>query len=174
MTTTLRNLTGDYVLDLARTRIGFVARHTIGPKVRGQFDRFEGDGHLDGDDPSKSSVELTIQAGSIQTGNRQRDRYLRGKFLNEADHPTITFTSRRVRQTGQTSFQVTGDLSIRGVSNPIAVELELTGSEHDLRLYLKGSATIDRSDWGVKWNGAAGLVGRTVALELEIAAVRQP
>ncbi|MER6582519.1 YceI family protein [Nonomuraea sp. NPDC001023] len=174
MTAGLRALTGDYVLDPARTRIGFVARHTVGPAVRGQFDRFAGTGHLDGDDPSRSRVELTVEAGSVQTRNPQRDRYLRGKYLKDADHPVITFTSNRVERTDETAFQVTGDLSIRGVSNPITLDLELTGDGDELRLRLKGGVTIDRTDWGVKWNAAAGLVARRVALELDLAAVRRP
>ncbi|MFI7470071.1 YceI family protein [Nonomuraea sp. NPDC049646] len=172
MTTSLRALTGDYVLDQARTRIGFVARHTVGPAVHGQFDRFAGTGHLDGDDPSRSRVELTVQAASVRTGNPQRDRYLRGKYLRDADHPVITFTSDRVERTGEAAFRVTGDLSIRGVRNPITLELELTGDGDDLRL--KGGVTIDRTDWGVKWTAVAGLVARKVALELDLAATRRP
>ncbi|MEU1392885.1 MULTISPECIES: YceI family protein [unclassified Nonomuraea] len=174
MTSSLRDLTGDYVLDPARTRIGFVARHTVGPAVRGWFDRFAGSGRLDGDDLSRSSVELTVQAGSVQTRNPQRDRYLRGKYLKDADHPVITFTSSRVERTGETAFQVTGDLSIRGVSNPITLELELAGDGDGRPLRLRGGVTIDRTDWGVKWNAAAGLVARKVALELDLAAVRRP
>jgi polyisoprenoid-binding protein YceI len=80
-TTKLSELTGDYVLDTAHTRIGFVAR-AMATKVRGQFDEFEGSAHLDGDDPSKSSTELTIQAKCIQTRNQQRDEHLRSKFLD--------------------------------------------------------------------------------------------
>ncbi|GGP14263.1 YceI family protein [Nonomuraea glycinis] len=141
-TTVLRDLTGTYTLDLARTRISFVARHTIGPSVRGRFDQFEGGAYLDGGDPSRSSVELTIQAGSIQTHNRQRDDYLRGKYLSLAGHPTITFTSRQVKQAGKTAFELTGDLTIRGVTNSITVDFELTGAEHypssNLRVHSQG------------------------------------
>ena len=72
-TTRLSELTGDYVLDTAHTRIGFIARHTMATKVPGQFGEFEGSAHLDGDDPSKSSAQLTIHAKSIQTRNQQRD-----------------------------------------------------------------------------------------------------
>lgn len=169
-TTVLSDLTGGYTLDPARTRIGFVARHTIGPQVRGQFDQFTGRAHLDGGDPAKSSVELTIQAASIQTGNRQRDRYLRSKYLNLADHPTITFAAREVRQVDETTFTLTGGLTIRGVTNPVTVHLDLTGTS-DNEVSLRGSGTINRKDWGVGW-AAAGLVGKAVALELHIVAIR--
>jgi polyisoprenoid-binding protein YceI len=170
-------LTGDYTLDIARTRIGFVARHTIGPKVRGWFEEFEGRAHLDGDDPAKSNVELTIQAGSIHTRNARRDEMLRGRFLNLAAHPTITFVSTAARQTGATTFEVTGDLTIRGVTKPVTVVLERIGAEHDpqggVRVRFTGGATINRKDWGVASIAAAGLVGKKVVLEFDVAAVRR-
>jgi polyisoprenoid-binding protein YceI len=175
---TLGGLTGDYALDTARTRIGFVARHTIGPTVRGRFEEFEGAGHFDGDDPSKSHIELTIQAGSIQTHNPQRDDLLRGKLLNLIEHPTITFTSTGAAQVDGTTFKLTGDLSIRGVTKPVTVALERTGTEQDprgnVRIHFKGSAVINRADWGVNGNAAIrALIRKKVALEFDVAAVRR-
>jgi polyisoprenoid-binding protein YceI len=177
-TTKLSELTGDYILDTARTRIGFVARAIT--KVRGQFDEFEGAAHLDGGDPSTSSAQLTIQAKSIQTRNRRRDDHLRDRFLDSGDHPAITFTSAKVEQVGQTSFKVTGDLAIRGVTKPVTVGFKLTGTENDpegnLRVGFEGQVTINRKDWGVGWNaaleGGGVLVSNKVTLELDIAAVR--
>src|ERR1700691_2390855 len=121
--TKLSELTGDYVLDPARTRIGFVARAIT--KVRGQFDEFEGSAHLDGGDPSNSSARLTIQAKSIQTRNQRRDDHLCGRFLDNDDYPAITFASVRVDQVDQTGFKVTGDLTIRGVTKPVTVDFTL-------------------------------------------------
>ncbi|MGI5290723.1 YceI family protein [Nonomuraea polychroma] len=177
-TTRLSELTGDYVLDTAHTRIGFVARHTMATRVRGQFDDFEGSAHLDGDDPSKSSARLTIQAKSLQTRNERRDEQLRDTFLGMDDHPAITFTSTKVKQVDETTFEVTGDLTIRGVTKPVTVDFQLTGAEHgpggDVRVGFKGSVTINRNDWGVNWNAAtAVLVSPKVALEFDVAAVRQ-
>ncbi|WP_238448233.1 YceI family protein [Micromonospora sp. 4G55] len=126
--TTLNELTGDYVLDTTRTRIGFVARHAMGTKVRGQFEEFEGGAHLDGDNPSQSSARLTIQAKSIQTRNRQRDEQLRNTFLGVGEHPALTFASTKVQQSGTTSFKVTGGLTIRGVTKSVTVDFELTGA----------------------------------------------
>src|SRR5215467_15229906 len=120
--TKLSELTGDYILDTAYTRIGFVARHTIATKVRGQFGEFEGSAHLDGDDPPKSSAQLTIQAKSIQTRTRQRDEALRSKYLDTGNHPAITFTSTKVEQAGDINFTVTGDLTIRSVTKPVTVD----------------------------------------------------
>jgi polyisoprenoid-binding protein YceI len=177
-TTALRELTGDYALDTARTRIGFVARHTIGPKVRGRFEEFEGAGHLNGDDPSKLRVELTIQAGSIQTRNPRRDDLLRGKLLNLVEHPTITFASTGAQQIDETTFELTGHLTIRGVTRPVTVAFEWTGAEQDplghVRIHLKGSAMINRADWGVNGNVAIGsMISKKVALEFDVTAVRQ-
>ena len=172
--TNISELTGDYVLDTAHTRIGFVARHAMATKVRGQFDEFEGSAHLDGDDPSRSSAELTIQAKSIQTRNQQRDEHLRSKFLDMDNHPTITFTSIGVEQVDKTSFKVTGDLTIRAVTKPVTVDFELTGAENDPRGNFQGTVTINRKDWGVNWNAATGLlVSEKVTLEFDVAAIRQ-
>jgi polyisoprenoid-binding protein YceI len=179
--TKLSELTGDYVLDTARTRIGFVARQAMLTKVRGQFDEFEGTAHLDGDDPSKSSVQLTIQAGSIQTRNERRDAHLGSAFLDVSDHPAITFASTGVAQINGTTFTVTGDLTIRGVTRPVTVDFELTGAEHDprgnFRVGFVGTVIINRKDWGASWNavleGGGVLVSEKVTLEFDVAAVRQ-
>ncbi|WP_250574595.1 YceI family protein [Nonomuraea sediminis] len=172
--TRLSELTGDYVLDTAHTRIGFVARHTMATRVRGQFEEFEGSAYLDGDDPSKSSARLTIRAKSIQTHNPQRDDQLRGTFLYTDDHPAITFASTAVAQTGETTFKVTGDLTMRGVTKPVTVDFALTGARNGSRVGFKGSVTINRNDWGVNWNAATKvLVGSMVVLEFDVAAVRR-
>lgn len=171
--TTLSELTGDYVVDPAHTRIGFVARHTIGSSVHGRFDEFEGGAYLDGDEPSKTSARLTIQAKSIQTGNAQRDEQLSGKFLRADDHPAITFTSDGVSRTGPATFEVAGDLTIRGVARPVTLDFELTSAGNDRRVTLRGGAVISRRDWGVEWNAAIGvMVGGKVKLELDVVLIR--
>jgi polyisoprenoid-binding protein YceI len=176
-TTKLSALTGDYVFDTAHTRIGFVARHTIATKVPGQFGEFEGSAHLDGDDPSRSSAQLTIAAQSIQTRSQQRDQAVRSKFLDMDNHPTITYTSTKVQQADDTSFTVTGDLTIRGVTKPVTVDLKLTGAKTDscgnFRVGFEGSATINRKDWGVNWNAAPGVVSKKVTLEVEVAVIHR-
>ncbi|MFE5817950.1 YceI family protein [Streptomyces sp. NPDC056479] len=175
-TTTLGELTGDHVLDSARTRIGFVARAAMISKVRGRFDDFEGTAHLDGDDPSRSGVRIVIRAGSISTGKQKRDDHLRSAdFLDVGRHPTITFTSTKVRQVGETRFEVTGDLTVHGVTGPATVHFELTGAGNDPhggpRAAFRGRAIINRKDWGVSWGGL--LISEKVALELDVAATRR-
>lgn len=180
-TTTLGELTGDYILDPAGTRIGFVARQAIFTTVRGQFTEFAGRVHLDGDDPSKSSARLTIQAASIQTASARRDDHLRRAFLDTSDHPAITFTSTGAEQLSETSFRLTGDLTIRGTTKPVAADFELTGAGYDqqgaFRAGFQGTVTINRRDWGVGWNavleGGGALVSNKVTLELAPVTVRQ-
>jgi len=178
MTTTIHagtELTGDYVLDTGRTRLAFAGRAMLLAKVRGHFDDFEGSAHLDGDDPSKSGVRLTIRARSIRTHNRRRDDHLRSDdFLAADDHPAITFTSTGVRRVTENDFEVTGDLTVRGVTGPVTVRLRLTGAESDprgaSRVAFTGRATIDRTEWGISWG--RGVVDRKVTLEFEVAARR--
>jgi polyisoprenoid-binding protein YceI len=181
-TTKLGELTGDYVLETANTRIGFVARSAMVIKVRAQFDEFEGGAHLDGDDPSRSSAEPTIQSMSIQTRNQQRDDHLRSNdFLDMDNHPTITFISTGVERVDETVFRVIGDLTVRGVTRAVTVDLELTGAGNDpwgsFRVGFEGTLTINRGDWGVSWikalDGGGVLVSENVTLEPDVAAIRQ-
>ncbi|MER7477745.1 YceI family protein [Streptomyces sp. NPDC126510] len=174
--TALGELTGDYVLDPARTRIGFTARAAMVGRVRGRFEVFEGSARLDGGSPSRSAVRLTIRAASVQTRNTKRDDHLRsGDFLDADAHPALTFTSTRVRQTGPAGFEVTGDLTVRGVTGQVTVDFGLTGAGHDqqgtFRAAFTGRTVVDRHDWGVR--GARGLVGRKVTLEFDVTAVRR-
>jgi polyisoprenoid-binding protein YceI len=180
--TTLAELTGQYALDASHSRIGFVARHAMVTKVRGAFNEFEGTGYLDGDNPANSTVSVRIQAASIDTRNEQRDEHLRGNdFLDMATYPEITFVSTSAKQLDDTSFQLTGDLTIKGVTKPVTVDFTLEGTAVDpwgnLRVGFEGSTVINRKDWGVNWNAAleAGgvLVSEKVTLEFELSAVKQ-
>jgi polyisoprenoid-binding protein YceI len=174
--TELSGLTGEYVLDTSRTRIGFVARHTIATKVNGRFDVVQGRARLDGDNPAKSTVDLTIEAKTIQTRNQRRDEPLRRKFLDVDRYPTIAFTSTAVTRFDQTHFHVKGDLTIRGVTKPVTVDIELTGVDNGstgkTRVRFAGSAMINRKAWGVEWKAAIGLVSKTVNLEFDVVMVR--
>jgi polyisoprenoid-binding protein YceI len=179
--TTLTDLSGTYVLDGAHTRIGFVARHAMVTKVRGQFNEFEGSGVVDANDFTKSTVTVTIQAASIDTRNEQRDSHLRSNdFLAMEEYPEITFVSTGVQQSGPTSVELTGDLTIRGVTRPVTVPFEFEGAATDpfgnLRVGFEGSVVINRKDYGVNWNVAleAGgvLVSDKVTLEFEVSAIK--
>src|SRR3954447_13760410 len=131
-TPTIAELSGDYVVDPSHSRIGFVARHAMVTKVRGTFNEFVGAGYFDAEQPERSSIELTIQAASIDTGNADRDGHLRGNdFFAMDEYPEITFVSTAVEQTGDSDYRVTGDLTIKGVTKPVSIDFELTGSATD-------------------------------------------
>ncbi|OPC81934.1 polyisoprenoid-binding protein [Embleya scabrispora] len=183
MTATLPELTGDYVLDPAHTRIGFVARHAMVTKVRGSFGVFEGTAHLNGSDPTKSSAQLVIKTESIHTGVEQRDQHLRtNDFLDVPNYPEITFRTTSVEADSDTEYRVTGDLTVKDVTRSLTIDFEYTGNAVDpygnLRVGLEGSVTISRKEFGLKWNaaleGGGVLVGDKVVLEFDISAIKQP
>jgi polyisoprenoid-binding protein YceI len=175
------SLTGTYTVDPVHSRIGFVARHAMVTKVRGSFNEFDGSGHFDVSNPANSKLQLTIKATSIDTRNADRDAHLRSNdFFDMDTYPEITFSSTSVEQTGDVRYRVTGDLTIKGVTRPVAFELEYTGSAVDpygnQRIGLEGTTSVNRKDWGVNWNAAleAGgvLVSENVTLEFDVSAIR--
>jgi polyisoprenoid-binding protein YceI len=182
-TTVLTALTGTYAIDPTHSRIGFVARHAMVTKVRGSFNEFEGTGYLDAENPADSHLQLTMQAASIDTRNADRDGHLKSNdFFDMEAHPEITFASTAVEQVDAENYRVTGDLTIKGVTKPVTVDVEYTGSAVDpfqnQRIGFEGRTTVNRKDWGVNWNAAldAGgvLVSEKVTLEFEVSAIRTP
>ena len=179
--TKLTGLTGIYIIDPAHSRIGFVARHAMVTKVRGSFNQFVGNGSIDGEDMANAHLELNIQAASIDTRNPDRDAHLRSNdFLAMDRYPEITFVSTQVEPVGPNKYRVKGDLTMRGVTRPVAVNFEYTGTSVDpygnRRVGFEGGTSINRKDWGVNWNAAldAGgmLVSEKVDLEFEVSAIR--
>lgn len=176
-------LSGDYQIDTAHSRMGFVARHAMVAKVRGNFGEFEGHAHLDAEQPERSSAEITIQVASINTGNVDRDAHLRtNDFFDAPTHPTMTFKSTKVEALGDDRYRMTGDLTLKGRTNPVAVEWEFAGVAKDpmgnLRAGFEGGTTINRKDWGVEWNApletGGVLVSDEITLELEVSAIKTP
>ncbi|MFG1807460.1 YceI family protein [Streptomyces sp. NPDC049040] len=180
--TTATELTGDYVLDPAHTRIGFVARHAMVTKVRGAFHEFEGTAHLDGADPAGSTAQVVIKTESIDTGVEQRDQHLRtNDFLDAPNFPDITYRTTRVEQKSDSEYRVTGDLTVKDTTKPVTIDFEYTGNAVDpfgnLRVGLEGSVTISRKEFGVEWNtaleGGGVLVSDKIVLEFDISAIKQ-
>lgn len=178
---TLTQLTGSYTIDPAHSRIGFVARHAMVTRVRGAFNEFEGTAVLDGDNLANSTATVTIKAASIDTRNAQRDEHLRANdFLAMDSYPEITFVSTAVRQTGDTNFELTGDLTIKGVTNSVTIPVTYEGAVTDpfgnLRVGFEGSVTINRKDYGVTWNaaleGGGVLISDRIVLEFEVSAIK--
>ncbi len=176
------NIAGDYVLDPAHTRVGFSARHAMVTKVRGQFDEFEGTAYVDTDDPADSTVTVTIQAASVNTGQAQRDGHLKTPdFFDIENYPEIRFVSTAVLRDG-TEWSITGDLTINAVTKSVTILFEELGEAKDpfgnLRVGFEGSVTINRGDWGLTFNAALEtggvLVSDKVTLEFDVSAIRQP
>jgi polyisoprenoid-binding protein YceI len=185
MTTTtatdLTQLTGAYTIDPAHSQIGFVARHAMVTKVRGTFDDFAGTVAFDAADPAATAVTVTIQAASINTRNPQRDAHLRSNdFFAMETYPGITFVSTELRQTGDNSFDLTGSLTVKGITNLITIPFTYEGAATDpygnLRLGFEGAVTINRRDYGVTWNAALEtggfLVSDKIVLEFEVSAIK--
>jgi polyisoprenoid-binding protein YceI len=172
---------GTFVLDQSHTQIGFVARHLMVSKVRGRFADYEG-AIVVADDPSESSVEVIIQAASINTNDVNRDNHVRtNDFLAVEEYPTLTFRSTKVELRPTGAWKVHGDLTVRGVTRPIVLDVEFEGVIQDpwgnQRLGFTASAEIDRNEFGVSFNAALEtggfVVSPKVKLEIEAEAVRQ-
>jgi polyisoprenoid-binding protein YceI len=175
-------LTGDYDIDAVHSRIGFAAKHAMVTTVRGKFNTFTADVHLDEENVANSTARIEIDAASVDTGNTQRDDHIRtADFFEVEKHPKITFVSTSAEKTGDDEFVLTGDLTIRGTTKQVSINFEQTGAAVDpwgnFRVGFEGKTKIDRTDWGVSFNaplGTGGLViSEKITLELDIAAVRR-
>ena len=187
MTTTtatgLEQITGTYDIDAAHSSLGFAAKHAMVTTVRGRFSDFDGTLWLDGNDPAKSRAEVRVRVGSLDSRSEQRDEHLRGAdFFDVEKHPEMTFTSTRAaagKHDGE--YVLWGDLTIKGVTREVELNLAFTGTATDpwggQRVGFEGSTTVNRKDWGLSWNVAleAGglLVGEKVKLTLDVAAVKR-
>ncbi|MBI2243742.1 YceI family protein [Nocardioides sp.] len=179
-TAAVEDISGDYTIDPAHTRIGFSTRHAMVTTVRGQFGDFAGTAHVDAANPNNSRVEIVIQTASIDTGVADRDAHLRSADFFDADqNKEITFVSTKVERGGQ-DWVITGDLTIKGVTKPVTVAFEPNGSARDpfgnLRIGFEGGTAINRKDWDLTWNAALEtggvLVSEKVKLEFDVSAIR--
>ncbi len=182
-TAAVDDIAGDYTLDITHTRIGFSARHAMVTTVRGQFTEFEGAAHIDTANPSASTAKVNIRAASISTGQADRDAHLRsGDFFDAETFPELSFVTSGVTRADASTWTVTGDLTIKGVTNPVSIDFESTGSAKDpygnLRVGFEGATSISRKDWGLTWNAALEtggvLVSDKIKLEFDVSAIAVP
>lgn len=162
---------GEYTIDPTHTSAAFVARHLLS-KVRGTFPEVEGTITI-GDAPERSSVSATIQTASVTSGSAQRDEHLRSPDFFEVEaYPTIGFASTALRLTGGSTFELDGELTIRGVTRPVTLSGTFLGWGPDMmgndRLFAEASVRVNREDWGLTWNAAVELTGILVAKEVEL------
>jgi polyisoprenoid-binding protein YceI len=172
---------GEWVFDPAHTSIEAVARHMVVTKVRGRFEDVSGTLHID-EDPTKSWAEASIKAASINTSAPDRDAHLRSPdFLNADEFPELTFKSTRLSHKGGNGFVVEGDLSIRGETHPVTLDVEFGGVVTDpfgqTKALFSASTRLEREKWGMNWNQALEtggvLVSKSLDVEIEVQAVLQ-
>jgi polyisoprenoid-binding protein YceI len=177
----LAELTGEWMIDPAHSRIGFSVRHAMVTTVRGSFAEYKSRLYFDGRNPARSRAEIVVSTGSVDTGVEQRDGHLVGRdFLDSATFPQMRFASTAVQMAGNDVYRMLGDLTIRDVTRPIVLELTYIGHVTDPfgyeRAGFDGTTTIDRSDWGLTYNSrlaeGGAMVSEKVRLQFDIAAIR--
>lgn len=172
---------GIWKIDDSHSEAAFTVRHLMVTKVRGAFTGLDGL-IVTGEDPLDSRVDVTIDASTVNTGNADRDAHVRAAdFLDVDEFPTIEFHSTAVRPSGD-GFVVSGDLTIRGVTKPVELEVEVNGFQPetpfgDSRVGFSASTEILRKDFGVEFNapleGGGVMLGEKVKIDLEIQAILQ-
>lgn len=174
-------------IDKVHSQVGFSIRHFFS-KVPGQFKDFSGTILMDQSAPAASSVEVTIQATSISTENEKRDTHLRSPdFFAVDSFPTLTFKSTKVAPAGKDKYEVTGDLTMRGVTKSVVLEVEFLGmgqvgaggQNWGTKAGFDATTSVNRRDFGINWNktlDAGGvMLGESVAITLHVeASLRQP
>lgn len=171
---------GRWEIDPMHSNVQFIARHMMISKVRGTFREFHGTIEI-AEDPTQSSVEATIMAASIDTGDRKRDEHLRSAdFLDVEHYPQIRYRSRSVQPADGDQWHVDGDLTVKDITRPISLNVEFCGVATDpwgnARAGFLGTTEINRHDFDITWNQALEtggyLVGKGVKVEIDVEAVR--
>lgn len=168
-------------IDTSHSAIHFWVRHLVISKVHGRFAKWTGTVNLDEQDLPGSSVDVRIEAASIDTQVADRDAHLKsGDFLDVANHPELAFRSRRIERAGE-AYRVIGDLTIRGTTREVVLEADFAGLAKDpwgnQRAGFSAKTAIDRRDYGLIWNAALEtggvLVGEKVEISIELEAVKK-
>jgi polyisoprenoid-binding protein YceI len=171
-----------FQIDNSHSEIQFSVRHMMVSKVRGVFEKWGGEIALNPANPAATTVDITIDAASINTKDAQRDGHLRSAdFLNVEQFPTIHFKSTKVELTGDNTAKLHGDLTIVGVSKPVTLNVEYQGNAKSpwgvVSYGFSASTKINREDWGLTWNAAletgGWLVGKEIQIDIETELVEQ-
>src|SRR5579884_1464308 len=142
-------------IDTAHSSVGFAVKHMMVSTVRGSFKKFEGTIHLDEQNPAASQVDVTVDVNSIDTGDERRDGHLKSPdFFDAATYPTMTFKSTKVEKLSDEKFRITGDLTIRGTTRQVTLDVELTGETRDMqgqrRAGFEVTGSISRKEFGLR------------------------
>ena len=171
---------GSWAIDAGHANVGFVGRHFGLTKIRGRFTGVEGMVTI-AEPIERSSVEVTIDMASVDSGDMARDDHLRSAdFFDVERHPQATFRSTALTATGGTS-RLTGDLTIKDVTRPVRLEVEYLGRVTDPwgndRIVFTAAGVINREDWGLTWNmvleAGGWLVSKEIRLEIDVELIRQ-
>ncbi len=178
-TTRVASTAPTWRIDASHSELTFRVRHLVS-RVSGSFGEWSGSIVTEPNQFDQGSVQVAIKTASIHTGNTRRDEHLRSDdFFDAAQHPEITFRSRRVEGNGQ-DIRVHGDLTMRGVTKPVVLEGKYLGATKDgqgrERIGFEAETKINRHDFGVSWNNlveGSAVVGEEVTISMVVAAVRQ-
>lgn len=171
---------GTWTIDPTHTEVGFTVRHLMS-KVRGKFETVEGT-LVTAEDITASTVSVTVDLSSINTGTADRDNHLRsGDFFDVESHPQMTFVSTGVVQKSDTDFAIAGDLTIRGTTKPVELAVEFLGEGKDpwggTRVGIEATGVISRKDFGITFNipveGEKVMIGDKITLQISAEAVLQ-
>ncbi len=163
----------NWQLDNSHSAVEFSVRHMMISKVRGHFESFSGEFQIDEQNPGNSTVEVWIDAASINTREEARDTHLKSAdFLDAEQHPKLHFKSTRVEPTGRATAKLHGELTIRGVSRPVVIDVEHIGTSQSpwgqTAYGFEGRTKINRKEWGLVWNVALETGGVLVSDEISI------
>ena len=170
-------------LDLSHSEVNFAVKHMMISTVRGKFNKFSGTIDFNEADPTHSSIDVSIDVASIDTRDEKRDGHLKsGDFFDVEKFPAITFKSTKVEKVSDSTAKVTGDLTIRGVSRPVVLDVTYAGQAKSpwgtTSAGFSASTKISRKDWGLTWNVALEtggvLVGEDISIAIEAELVKQP
>jgi polyisoprenoid-binding protein YceI len=169
-------------IDPAHSHVGFAIKHLMIATVRGSFTQVQGTVAVDETDPTTASIEVTIPTASITTGDEKRDAHLRSADFFDAERfPNMTFRSKRIEAASGDSFRIVGDLTIRGVTKEVALDVELLGRAKDPwgqeKAGFEATTKFKRSEYGLTWNAALEtggvLVGDDVKVSIEAELTKQ-
>jgi polyisoprenoid-binding protein YceI len=171
-----------WVIDNVHSEVGFSVRHMMIATVRGSFHKFSGTVEFNEADPVASTVDVTIDVTSVDTRDEKRDGHLKsGDFFDAENFPVMTFKSAKVEKTSDTTGKLHGDLTIRGVTKPVTLDVEYLGQAKSpwgtTSAGFAAKASIDRKDFGLNWNVALEtggiLVGDKVNIAIELEIIKQ-
>lgn len=173
----------NWQIDPAHTNVEFTVRHMMISNVKGQFQKTSGTITTNGNDPTSAKIDTTIDATSINTRVDKRDAHLKSPaFLDVDKFPTITFKSTKVEADGPGKWKVTGDLTLHGVTKPVVLEVESTGTPitdpmGNTRAGASATTKISRKDFGLTWNQpletGGVMVGDEVAISIDLEAIKK-